>query len=83
MEASMSGVRAALITGAETVEFRVFEDERPQPGCVTIDIIACGICGTDIASYRSGHLHSPAVCGHEWVGIVREHRSGRRRPGRR
>ena len=34
------------------------------------DITLCGICGSDIASFRSGHLHSPAVCGHEWVGAV-------------
>jgi (R,R)-butanediol dehydrogenase/meso-butanediol dehydrogenase/diacetyl reductase len=63
---------AGLITGKETLEFRTFEAPSPQPGCVTVDISLCGICGTDIASYRTGHLHSPAVCGHEWVGTVTE-----------
>ncbi len=68
----MGDVTAALITGRETVEFRQFEELPPSADCLTIDIRLCGICGTDIASYRSGHLHSPAVCGHEWVGTIRE-----------
>ena len=66
----MSDVTAALITAKETVTFRTFTQAPPSPGCVTVDITLCGICGTDIHSFRSGHLHSPAVCGHEWVGTV-------------
>ena len=66
----MGVVTAALITGQEAVEYQQFDEGPPAAGCVTIDIRLCGICGTDIASYRSGHLHSPAVCGHEWVGTV-------------
>lgn len=68
----MGAVTAALITGQEAVEYRQFDEGPPAAGCVTIDIRLCGICGTDIASYRSGHLHSPAVCGHEWVGTIRD-----------
>jgi (R,R)-butanediol dehydrogenase / meso-butanediol dehydrogenase / diacetyl reductase len=68
----MGDVTAALITGQGTVEFQQFDDTPPSSGRVTVDIRLCGICGTDIASYRTGHLHTPAVCGHEWVGIVRE-----------
>ena len=66
----MSDVTAALITAKETVTFRRFSQAPPRSGCVTVDISLCGICGTDINSFRSGHLHSPAVCGHEWVGTV-------------
>jgi (R,R)-butanediol dehydrogenase / meso-butanediol dehydrogenase / diacetyl reductase len=66
----MSDVTAALITAKETVTLRRFAQEPPPPGGVTIDISLCGICGTDIHSFASGHLHSPAVCGHEWVGTV-------------
>jgi (R,R)-butanediol dehydrogenase/meso-butanediol dehydrogenase/diacetyl reductase len=66
----MGEVTAALITGKETLEFRTFPQQSPPPRCVAVDISLCGICGTDIASYRSGHLHSPAVCGHEWVGVL-------------
>lgn len=66
----MPDVIAALITGTQTLELREFPQHPPGPGLVTVDIALCGICGTDIASFRSGHLHSPAVCGHEWVGTV-------------
>jgi (R,R)-butanediol dehydrogenase/meso-butanediol dehydrogenase/diacetyl reductase len=66
----MSHVTAGLITAKETVEFLTFEQEPPRPGCVSVDITLCGICGTDIASFRSGHLHQPSVCGHEWVGTI-------------
>jgi (R,R)-butanediol dehydrogenase / meso-butanediol dehydrogenase / diacetyl reductase len=66
----MSDVTAALITAKETVTLRTFTQAPPPPGCVTIDIRLCGICGTDIHSFSSGHLHRPAVCGHEWVGTV-------------
>ena len=66
----MSDVTAALITAKETVTLRRFPQAAPPPGGVTIEIRLCGICGTDIHSFASGHLHSPAVCGHEWVGTV-------------
>ena len=66
----MADVTAGMITGKETVEFLTFPHEDPPPGCLSVDIALCGICGTDIASFRSGHLHQPAVCGHEWVGTV-------------
>ena len=66
----MTDVTAGMITGRSTVEFLRFAEEPPGPGCVTVDITLCGVCGTDIASFRSGHLHSPSVCGHEWVGTV-------------
>lgn len=75
----MAEVIAGLITGKETVEFRTFPAAAPAAGCVTVEISLCGICGTDIASFRSGHLHSPAVCGHEWVGSIAE--VGSRVPG--
>jgi (R,R)-butanediol dehydrogenase / meso-butanediol dehydrogenase / diacetyl reductase len=66
----MSAVTAALITAKETVTLRRFPQAAPPPGGVTIEIRLSGICGTDIHSFASGHLHSPAVCGHEWVGTV-------------
>ena len=37
---------------------------------VVVDITLCGICGTDIHAYQSGNPYNPAICGHEWVGVV-------------
>ena len=65
-------VAAGLITGKETVTYRQFPQAPPAPGWVTVDIRLCGICCTEIASFRTGHLHTPAVCGHEWAGTVAE-----------
>jgi 2-desacetyl-2-hydroxyethyl bacteriochlorophyllide A dehydrogenase len=64
-------MRAALITAAGTAELTDV-DAPPGPGCVCVDITLCGICGTEIGSFRTGVLHSPSVCGHEWVGVVGE-----------
>jgi (R,R)-butanediol dehydrogenase/meso-butanediol dehydrogenase/diacetyl reductase len=66
----MTHVEAAQITGAGTLELQSFPDGAPAPGCVRVDVHLCGICGTEITSFRSGALHHPSVCGHEWMGTV-------------
>lgn len=66
----MSGVLAALITGASTVELRAFPEPRPADQGVVVDIALCGICGTDIHAYQSGKPYNPAICGHEWAGTL-------------
>lgn len=63
-------MKAALITGAGQLDYVDVPDVSPGPGTVTVDITLCGICGTEVGSYRTGALHSPSVCGHEWVGVV-------------
>ena len=63
-------MRAALITGAGQVELVERQDAPPTTGALTVDVTLCGICGTEVGSFRSGVLHSPSVCGHEWVGVV-------------
>ncbi|UFU06508.1 zinc-binding dehydrogenase [Ruania halotolerans] len=59
------------------------EKDLPQAadGEVTIDVVAAGICGTDLKIARGEHRLFPAgtvrVPGHESVGRIRENRSGR------
>ena len=65
-------MRAALITGKETVELREFPNPTPAPRGVVVDIALCGICGTDIHAFQSGRPYNPAICGHEWCGVVSE-----------
>lgn len=60
----------ALITGQETVEIQEFDTPVPLAGGVVVDISLCGICGTDIHAWQSGSEYNPAVCGHEWAGVV-------------
>ena len=63
-------MHAALITGKQTVELREFPDPTPAPTGVVVDIAFCGICGTDIHAFQSGRAYNPAICGHEWSGVV-------------
>jgi threonine dehydrogenase-like Zn-dependent dehydrogenase len=51
--------------------------ERPEPhaepGQAVVAVDACGICGSDLHSYRDGWAASPGqVLGHEFVGTVVE-----------
>jgi (R,R)-butanediol dehydrogenase/meso-butanediol dehydrogenase/diacetyl reductase len=51
--------------------------ERPEPhaepGQAVVAVAACGICGSDLHSYRDGWAASPGqVLGHEFVGTVLE-----------
>ena len=63
-------MHAALITGRETVEMVEVPDPEPMAGGAVVDIDLCGICGTDIHAWQSGDPYNPAICGHEWTGVV-------------
>ena len=51
-----------------------------EPGGITVDVVAAGICGTDLKIARGEHRMFPRgttrVPGHESVGTVRENASG-------
>lgn len=68
----MTTYTVGLINGANSIEFVDFALESTPAGRVTVEISLCGICGTEVSSYRTGHLHSPGVCGHEWSGTIVE-----------
>lgn len=63
-------MQAALITGRDQLEFREFPEPEARPGAAVVAIERCGICGTDVAAYRSGDPYPPFLCGHEWVGRI-------------
>jgi len=63
-------VHAALITGPGKLEVCDFADPTPADGGVVVDITYCGVCGTDVHAFTSGRTYTPAICGHEWTGIV-------------
>ncbi len=63
-------MRAARIVspGEVIIENR----ERPAllAGSVLVEVVRCGVGGSDLAAYRTASLPSPAWFGHEWVGRV-------------
>jgi L-iditol 2-dehydrogenase len=64
-------MRAARSYAAGDVRIEQLEDPRPGPGEVVCDVVACGVCASDVTDwYVASRL--PAVLGHEPVGIVRE-----------
>ena len=66
----MGSVRAAIITGQGTIEWREVPEPVPAPGGVVVDVAFCGICGTDVHAYVHGGPYPPTLCGHEWSGTV-------------
>lgn len=67
----LEAVDVALITGKEQVEIQQFDLPEPQgDDGVVVDISLCGVCGTDIHAWQSGSEYNPAICGHEWAGVV-------------
>ena len=56
----------------------------PGPGEVVVDIIACGVCHTDL-TYREGGINDeyPFLLGHEAAGTVEARRRGRHVRGAR
>ncbi|MDR2973142.1 MAG: alcohol dehydrogenase catalytic domain-containing protein [Propionibacteriaceae bacterium] len=47
-------------------------DPTPQPGHVIVDVLACGICTSDLPPWREwGSEDKPVLLGHEIVGRVR------------
>src|SRR3954451_3521912 len=60
-------VRAAIWTGPGSMEVGTAADaECPEDG-VLLDVLACGICGTDVRSFYNGDrsIEAPWVLAHE------------------
>jgi L-iditol 2-dehydrogenase len=63
-------MRVARSYGPGDVRIEEVEDPEPGPGEAVCDVIACGVCASDVTDwYVAGRL--PAVLGHEPVGVVR------------
>jgi L-iditol 2-dehydrogenase len=64
-------MRAAFITGKETIEVREADTPTPGPGEVLLRVRACGICGTDLHFYHGVFPAMPSVSpGHEFSGEI-------------
>lgn len=55
------------------------EEAAPGPGEALVDVLAAGVCGTDLELAR-GYMGFRGVPGHEFVGVVRQVRSRADRP---
>jgi 2-desacetyl-2-hydroxyethyl bacteriochlorophyllide A dehydrogenase len=73
------GVRALIIERPGNAIIASTDTPRAGPGEVAIEVIAGGICGTDVEIYHgnmsyftNGAAQYPVIPCHEWVGLVRE-----------
>jgi (R,R)-butanediol dehydrogenase/meso-butanediol dehydrogenase/diacetyl reductase len=64
-------MQVGLVTGKRTIELREMPEPTPEAHKAVVDIAYCGVCGTDLHAYASGAPYNPAICGHEWGGVVR------------
>jgi L-iditol 2-dehydrogenase len=63
-------MRVARSFAADDVRIERVPDPEPGPGEVVCDVLACGVCASDVTDwYIAPRL--PAVLGHELVGTVR------------
>ena len=67
-------VRTAVLTGPRAIELREFPRPRVGPDDGLLRIEACGICGSDVETYKGalGGDRLPMVPGHEPLGIIEE-----------
>ncbi len=59
-----------MLKGPRSVELVDLEEPELRDGSVIVEIDACGIGGTDLESFVTGHVPAPAWFGHEWSGRV-------------
>lgn len=74
---STGGARAARVTGPGVIEVGRLElSTTPGPGEVEIEVLACGICGSNLHHLRNpdaftlDRRHTPGALGHEAAGRV-------------
>jgi L-iditol 2-dehydrogenase len=67
-------MRAAFMTGQNTVELREASEPVLDPAGALLRVEACGICGTDARTFFNGDPRAPApwVLGHEPVGVLEQ-----------
>ena len=70
-------MKAAVFHGVEDIRIETVEDPRADAGSVVLEVIACGVCGSDIKTFLTGKLaRTGQILGHEFVGRIVEIGSG-------
>ncbi len=65
-------MNTAWVEGIRKIVFRDIPKPKPEEGEVTVKIMACGICGTDIHFYNDYPAGKPTPLGHEVSGYIDE-----------
>jgi len=70
----MVTMRAAVCTGRERIEIQEVPRPAPQAGQVLIEVMASGLCGSDVDGFMGHHpmITWPIILGHECSGVIAE-----------
>lgn len=61
-------MRAAVLVGPQQLETKHVPVPEMKPGDIRIRVSACGVCGSDIHMWKTGHGWNPAHQGEFWMG---------------
>src|SRR5258708_14766261 len=63
--------RVAVYKAPRNTSFEAVETPRVGPCDVLIRVTVCGICGSDVHSYKTGlYIQARQIMGHEFMGLV-------------
>ena len=68
-------MRAAMIYGPRDIRLETVEDPAIRKDEILVKVKACGICGTDVHTYKIGNAsiaEKPVILGHEFSGEIAE-----------
>ena len=60
----------ALVTTSAGIELDDVPAPNPPPGGVVVQVLACGICGSDVHLVQDGRAAAGTVLGHEFAGVI-------------
>jgi L-iditol 2-dehydrogenase len=71
-------MKALVLREYTKLVYEEFEDPKPQPDEVIVEVKACGICGSDVHGYdgSTGRRLPPVIMGHEAAGVIVERGAG-------
>jgi threonine dehydrogenase-like Zn-dependent dehydrogenase len=63
---------AATLVATGRLHYGVVPDPAPGPDELLVRVLATGICGSDLATFRGAHPYKvpPVILGHEFCGVV-------------
>ena len=67
-------MKALVYAGPRCAEVREVPEPAPKAGSVPLDVLCCGVCGSDIGIWLGTHprAKAPLILGHEFLGVVAE-----------
>ncbi len=63
-------MRFARLVAPRSLEIVSVPEPSPRPGQVVVEVVACGVGGSDRQAWEAGVASTPSWFGHEWTGRV-------------